>query len=101
MRPSETRRRASLRLSDPDPVRFLQGELQELWKEAVNALQSQSRAPAPGMGMGIGMGPGPAAPKAAGHRHIPVGPYRLVVVPSTPRPGCRPGRHPGHGQQAN
>ena len=28
------------------------------------------------------MGPGPATPKAAGHRHIPVGPYRLVVVPS-------------------
>jgi serine/threonine-protein kinase len=74
------RQKSLTRLSDPDPVRFLQGELQELWKEAVNALQTQTRAPSPGVG--IGMGPGPVAPKAGGHRHIPVGPYRLVVVPS-------------------
>jgi serine/threonine-protein kinase len=56
-------------LAGPDPIRFLQGELHKLWKEAVNALQSQVR-------------PGAAAAKPAGHRHIPVGPYRLVVVAS-------------------
>jgi serine/threonine-protein kinase len=58
------------RLADPDPIRFLQGELQELWKEAVNALQAQTRAPVAGV------------TRAAGHRHVPLGPYRLVVVPS-------------------
>ena len=57
-------------LAGPDPIRFLQGQLHELWKEAVNALQSQVR---PG---------GPGATKPAGHKHIPVGPYRLVVVAS-------------------
>lgn len=56
-------------LRDPDPMRFLQGQLHELWKEAVNALQVQTR-------------PGANAAKPAGHRHIPVGPYRLVVVAS-------------------
>jgi serine/threonine-protein kinase len=68
----ETARDKSLeRLVDPDPIRFLQGDLHELWKEAVNALQTQARAPAAG------------APKPAGHRHIPLGAnYRLVVVPS-------------------
>ena len=57
-------------LADPDPVRFLQGQLHELWKEAVNALASQARAGASG------------SSKALGHKHIPLGPYRLVVVAS-------------------
>jgi serine/threonine-protein kinase len=57
-------------LIDPDPVRFLQGQLHELWKEAVNALASQS-------------GPGASGTaRAPGHKHIPLGPYRLVVVAS-------------------
>jgi serine/threonine-protein kinase len=55
-------------LADPNPLRFLQGQLHELWKEALAALQSQV----------------PARPgaKPAGHRHVPVGPYRLLVIPS-------------------
>ncbi|MFO0889263.1 MAG: serine/threonine-protein kinase [Isosphaeraceae bacterium] len=56
-------------LADPDPTRFLQGELNELWKEAVNALAAQARG-----------APGGARP--GGHRHIPLGPYRVVVVAS-------------------
>jgi serine/threonine-protein kinase len=60
------------RLVDPDPIRFLQGELQELWKEAVNALQAQARPPVAG---------GPTT-RSAGHRHVPLGRYRLVVVAS-------------------
>src|SRR5208337_672606 len=35
-------------LADPDPVRFLQGQLHELWKEAVNTLASQPRPGASG-----------------------------------------------------
>lgn len=54
-------------LKDPDPVRFLQSELHELWKEAVTALQAQART---------------GTARIAGHRHIPIGPYRLVVVAS-------------------
>nr|WP_303652450.1 serine/threonine-protein kinase [Paludisphaera mucosa] len=54
-------------LVDVDPIRFLQGELHELWKEA-----------AAGMRQATG-GPGP---RPAGHRHTPLGPYRLAVVPS-------------------
>jgi len=57
-------------LADPDPVRFLQGQLHELWKEAVNALASQPRPGAP------------APSKAPGPKHIPLGPFRLVVVAS-------------------
>ncbi len=55
-------------LIDPEPLRFTQGELHELWKEAVQALQSQG-VPRPGS-------------RPASHRNVPVGPYRLVVVPS-------------------
>jgi serine/threonine-protein kinase len=55
-----------IRLTDPNPLRFLQGELHELWKEALQALQTQTR---------------PGA-KPATHRHVPVGPYRLTVIPS-------------------
>jgi serine/threonine-protein kinase len=58
-------------LADPNPIRFLQGQLQELWKEAVNALSAQARA-----------GPGGGPPRQSGHRHIPLGPYRLIVVAS-------------------
>src|SRR4029079_18367144 len=54
-------------LAHPDPLRFLQGQLHQLWKKAVTALQSQAR-------------PVPGRPAPAGHRHIAVGPYRLVVV---------------------
>ncbi|QEH38674.1 Serine/threonine-protein kinase PrkC [Aquisphaera giovannonii] len=61
--------RAFVPLAQPDPLRFLQGQLHELWKEAVNALQSQAR-------------PAPGRPSPTGHRHIAVGPYRLVVVAS-------------------
>jgi serine/threonine-protein kinase len=50
-------------LSPPDPFRFTQGELRELWREAIASL-----------------GKGPKA--GAGHRHVPVGPYRLAVIPS-------------------
>jgi serine/threonine-protein kinase len=59
--------RRQVPLKDPDPIRFLQGQLHELWKEAVNALQAQTR---------------PGGARTSGHRHIPLGPYRLVVVPS-------------------
>ena len=62
-----------VRLAEPDPVRFLQGQLHELWKEAVNALQAQGRGPRRRAGR---------RRRPAGHRHIPLGPYRLVVVAS-------------------
>ena len=57
-----------LPLADPNPIRFSQGELHELWKEAFAALQSQT----------------PARPgaKPASHRHVAIGPYRLLVIPS-------------------
>jgi serine/threonine-protein kinase len=51
-----------IRLASPDPTRFLQGELRSLWREAIDALS------APG--------------QKKGHRHVPIGPYRLTVVPS-------------------
>lgn len=53
-----------------DPVRFLQGQLHELWKEAVNSLTSQARTGASG------------SSKALSQKHIALGPYRLVVVAS-------------------
>src|SRR5262249_12030919 len=54
-------------LVGPDPLRFLQGQLHELWKEAFTASQQVPNRP---------------GAKPAGHRHIPVGPYRLAVIPS-------------------
>jgi eukaryotic-like serine/threonine-protein kinase len=57
-----------LQLADPNPLRFFQGQLHELWKEAIAVLQSQAQA-RPGT-------------KPASHRHVPVGPYRLIVIPS-------------------
>ncbi|MHB1560037.1 MAG: hypothetical protein ACYC61_21505, partial [Isosphaeraceae bacterium] len=64
---SESRERAAVRLVDLDPLRFSQTDLHELWKEAITALQQvQAR-------------PGSRPPT---HRHVPVGPYRLTVIPS-------------------
>ncbi len=57
-----------VRLLEPDPLRFVQGQLHELWKEALIGLQQQAQ-PRPGS-------------KPATHRHVPVGPYRLAVIPS-------------------
>jgi serine/threonine-protein kinase len=55
-------------LTPPDPYRFTQGEIRDLWREAVNAV-SQSRNRPGGSG-------------GHGHRAVPVGPYRLAVIPS-------------------
>jgi serine/threonine-protein kinase len=60
--------RGLLRLADRDPLRFSQVELHQLWKEALTALQNQGQ-----------FRPGS---KPAGHRQVPIGPYRLVVIPS-------------------
>ena len=50
------------RLTGPDPVRLTMGDLRDLYQEAVAALK---------------------APNAkAGHRNVPIGPYRLAVIPS-------------------
>jgi eukaryotic-like serine/threonine-protein kinase len=59
--------RSVVRLADLNPLRFLQGELHELWKEAVTALQQAQLRP---------------GAKPPTHRHVPVGPYRLAVIPS-------------------
>jgi hypothetical protein len=64
----DEKRKGLLLLTDPDPLRFSQGDLHELWKEALTLLQNQ----------------GAARPETrpAGHRPVPIGPYRLVVIPS-------------------
>ncbi len=49
-------------LTSPDPVRLTLGELRELYLEAVQAMKQ------PGT--------------KAGHRLVPIGPYRLAVIPS-------------------
>ncbi len=49
-----------VRLTGPDPIRLTHGELRELHREAVQALQNRQ----------------------AGGRSVPIGPYRLVVVAS-------------------
>jgi hypothetical protein len=54
--------RGVVRLTSPDPIRLTHGELRTLWQEGVAGLRT----------------PG----SKAGHRHIPVGPYRLAVIPS-------------------
>jgi serine/threonine-protein kinase len=61
------RDRGVVRLVDAEPLRFLQGELHELWKEALSALQQAQARP---------------GAKPPTHRHVPVGPYRLTVIPS-------------------
>ena len=67
--PAESEKAKNLvRLADPDPFRFVQSQLHDLWKEALQALQSQGQA-RPGA-------------KPAGHRPVPIGPYRLIVIPS-------------------
>ncbi len=64
---SDSRERAAVRLIALDPLRFSQTDLHELWKEAIAALQQvQAR-------------PGSRPPT---HRNVPVGPYRLTVIPS-------------------
>ena len=78
-----TRTRAVVRLADPDPLRFLQGELHELWKEALTALQSQAQAR-----------PGSQAAEPPPRPDRPVSPDRH---PLDPRPRRRPDRDPGHG----
>jgi len=53
-------------LADPEPIRFLQGALSELWRESLAALQR-----------------GPGAPiQPAARRGAALGPYRLTVVAS-------------------
>ena len=52
--------RAGIALTPPDPYRFTQSELRDLWTEAMASLGK----------------PG------TGHRNVPVGPYRLSVIPS-------------------
>jgi serine/threonine-protein kinase len=53
-------------LVDPNPLRFTQGELYDLLKEALAGAQASMK---------------PGA-KLAGHRPVPIGPYRLSVVVS-------------------
>ena len=53
-----------VRLAPPDPYRFTQGELRDLWRDAMASLGR------------------PGGKAAAGIRAIPVGPYRLAVIPS-------------------
>ncbi len=49
-------------LVSPDPLRFMLGDLRDLWQEAVSAMRE--------------------VPPKTGHRLVTVGPYRLVVIPS-------------------
>ena len=60
--------KALVPMTDLDPLRFLQGQLHEFWKEAVLALQNQAH--------------GRPGAKTPSHRHVPVGPYKLAVIPS-------------------
>ncbi len=60
--------KALIQLVDLNPLRFFQGQLHDLWKEALTILERQPQT-RPGA-------------KPAGHRHVPVGPYRLIVIPS-------------------
>jgi eukaryotic-like serine/threonine-protein kinase len=54
--------RGVVRLTNPDPIRLTHGELRTLWQEAVAGLRTTG--------------------SKAGHRHVPIGPYRLAVIPS-------------------
>ena len=51
-----------IRLANAEPVRLTMGDLREYYQEAVTALKN----------------PG----SRTGHRHVPIGPYRLAVIPS-------------------
>ena len=57
-----TRGEDVVHLAQLDPIRLTMADLRELWEEAINALKN------------------PAA--KGGHRIVPIGPYRLAVVPS-------------------
>ncbi len=57
------RDKSVVRLTNPNPVRLTLGELHTLWKEALDALQKSPN-------------------NRMGHRHVPIGPYRLAVIPS-------------------
>jgi len=54
--------RGLVRLAGPDPVRLTMGDLRELWREAAAALRTPDAR--------------------TGHRNVPIGPYRLAVIPS-------------------
>lgn len=58
--PSE---RGIVGLTNPDPYRFTLGDLGDLWQEAIAALRTPNK-------------------NKPAHRLVPVGPYRLVVIPS-------------------
>lgn len=58
--PSE---RGIVSLTNPDPYRFTLGDLGDLWQEAIAALRTPNK-------------------NKPAHRLVPVGPYRLVVIPS-------------------
>ena len=59
------RDKSQVSLTSPDPFRFTQGELRDLWSEGIAALNKPKKGSNPG-----------------GHRLVPVGPYRLAVIPS-------------------
>ncbi len=60
--PASAEERELILLSDPDPTRITLGELRAIWQQSLAALKSPTTAKAP-------------AP-------VPIGPYRLAVVPS-------------------
>ena len=57
------RDKSLIQLNPVDPFRFTQGELRDLWNEAMASLAKGGTS-------------------RGGHRLAPVGPYRLVVIPS-------------------
>lgn len=61
---ADTAVKSSTRLIQADPTRFTMGELRELWTEALQAMRAGG------------------ATSSAKHRNVPVGPYRLAVIPS-------------------
>jgi serine/threonine protein kinase len=56
------RSKGLVRLAKPDPIRLTHGELHDLWQEGIAAIR------VPG--------------SKAVHRNVPLGPYRLAVIPS-------------------
>ncbi len=54
--------RGLVRLADPNPIRLTLADLGALWREAVASLKDPTNKTV--------------------HRHVPIGPYRLVVIPS-------------------
>ena len=76
------RQKDLLPLANPDPLRFSQGQLHELWKEAIARIAAE-----PG-------GPG-RAPQASRPSPCPGRPLQTDRHPFHSRPGRRPARHPG------